>query len=192
MPQFMKEIVAELTHLARRSHDVSQRSGVSVRMSVANYENLVSNALRRVDPTRRKAGRAAHQRSGRRRRLDDRQDRARRARRGARRSGRRQADAERDLDDVQPLLLGARNSSGWSLAFDNGLSVEASEMMPSMDYVHQLSHLEGVGDAVDKLGVAGNPAAVASAVEFVLEGLASQPQAEQRRTAAVPARYQPG
>ena len=44
MPQFMKEIVAELTHLARRSHDISQRSGVSVRMSVANYENLVSNA----------------------------------------------------------------------------------------------------------------------------------------------------
>src|ERR687884_1315897 len=47
VPQFMKEIVAELTHVARRSHDVSQRSGVSVRMSVANYENLVSNALRR-------------------------------------------------------------------------------------------------------------------------------------------------
>src|SRR5918997_1533071 len=46
VPLFMKEIVAELTHLARRSHDVSQRSGVSVRMSVANYENIVSNATR--------------------------------------------------------------------------------------------------------------------------------------------------
>ncbi len=44
-------------------------------------------------------------------------------------------------------------------------------MMPAMDYVHQLSHLEGMGDAVSKLGVGGNPAAVASAVEFVLEGL---------------------
>ncbi|MGD9712187.1 MAG: sigma 54-interacting transcriptional regulator, partial [Thermomicrobiales bacterium] len=43
-PDFMKEIVAELTHQARRSQDVSQRSGVSVRMSVANYENLISNA----------------------------------------------------------------------------------------------------------------------------------------------------
>src|SRR6188472_4128443 len=48
VPTFMKEIVAELTHLARRSHDVSQRSGVSVRMSVANYENIVSNATRRA------------------------------------------------------------------------------------------------------------------------------------------------
>ena len=33
VPKFMKEIVAELTHQARHSHDVSQRSGVSVRMS---------------------------------------------------------------------------------------------------------------------------------------------------------------
>src|SRR3954447_16802351 len=31
VPQFMKEIVAEVTHLARRSSEISQRSGVSVR-----------------------------------------------------------------------------------------------------------------------------------------------------------------
>ncbi|MFM8592908.1 MAG: sigma 54-interacting transcriptional regulator, partial [Chloroflexota bacterium] len=37
VPGFMKEIVAEITHAARRSPDVSQRSGVSVRMTVANY-----------------------------------------------------------------------------------------------------------------------------------------------------------
>ncbi len=48
VPAFMQEIIAELTHLARRSHDVSQRSGVSVRMIVANYENIVSNATRRA------------------------------------------------------------------------------------------------------------------------------------------------
>ena len=48
VPNFMKDVVAELTHQARHSHDVSQRSGVSVRMSVANYENLVSNSIRRA------------------------------------------------------------------------------------------------------------------------------------------------
>jgi magnesium chelatase subunit I len=57
------------------------------------------------------------------------------------------------------------------LAFENGLSVEASELMPSMDYVHQLSHLDGMREGVDKLNVGGNPAAVASAIEFILEGL---------------------
>jgi len=48
VPRFMKEIVAEITHEARRSPDVSQRSGVSARVSISNYENLVSNATRRA------------------------------------------------------------------------------------------------------------------------------------------------
>src|SRR6266511_1301651 len=47
-PAYMKEIVAELTHLARKSPDISQRSGVSVRVSICNYENLAANAVRRA------------------------------------------------------------------------------------------------------------------------------------------------
>src|SRR5216684_221162 len=46
-PQFMKEVIAEVTQLARRSNDISQRSGVSVRVSVSNFENVLSNASRR-------------------------------------------------------------------------------------------------------------------------------------------------
>ena len=49
VPQYMREIIAEITHLARRSHDISQRSGVSVRMSIANYENVIANAAKRFD-----------------------------------------------------------------------------------------------------------------------------------------------
>src|SRR5207302_2338016 len=48
VPAFMTEIVAELSHVARRHPQVSQKSGVSVRVSTANYENLESNALRRA------------------------------------------------------------------------------------------------------------------------------------------------
>src|SRR3954463_1666488 len=47
VPAYMKEIVAEVTHLARRSSDISQRSGVSVRVSICNFESLEANALRR-------------------------------------------------------------------------------------------------------------------------------------------------
>ncbi|MGB2854451.1 MAG: sigma 54-interacting transcriptional regulator, partial [Dehalococcoidia bacterium] len=47
IPQFMKEIVAEITRQARGSSDISQRSGVSVRVSISNYENILSNAIRR-------------------------------------------------------------------------------------------------------------------------------------------------
>jgi magnesium chelatase subunit I len=166
----MKEIVAELTHVARRSHDVSQRSGVSVRMSVANYENLVSNALRRSI------------------RLGEKQAAPRVSDLAAvvsSTTGKIELEGLGEVREdqvVDKLLQSAivttfnryfsvRQFERLVLAFDNGLTVEASEMMPAMDYVHQLSHLEGVSDAVDKLGVAGNPAAVASAVEFVLEGL---------------------
>src|SRR5437870_773200 len=48
VPEYMKEIVAEITRLARRSPDVNQRSGVSVRASIADYESLLANALRRA------------------------------------------------------------------------------------------------------------------------------------------------
>ena len=47
-PQYMREVIAEITALARRSPDINQRSGVSVRVSIANYETLVSNAVRRA------------------------------------------------------------------------------------------------------------------------------------------------
>ena len=48
VPPFMKEIVAEVSQLARRSTHLNQRSGVSVRLSIANYETLVASALRRA------------------------------------------------------------------------------------------------------------------------------------------------
>ena len=46
-PSFMEEIVAEISHSARTNANVSQRSGVSVRVSVSNQELLAANAVRR-------------------------------------------------------------------------------------------------------------------------------------------------
>src|SRR5207245_1319641 len=43
VPRFMQEIVEEASRLARSSGHVNQSSGVSVRMSIANYENMLSN-----------------------------------------------------------------------------------------------------------------------------------------------------
>src|SRR5215467_9517519 len=48
VPAFMGEIVAEISQQARRSPHNNQRSGVSVRLSIANYETLVANATRRA------------------------------------------------------------------------------------------------------------------------------------------------
>ncbi|MGK2928382.1 MAG: sigma 54-interacting transcriptional regulator [Acidimicrobiales bacterium] len=48
MPGYMSQIVATLSHLARESPHVNQRSGVSVRLTVSNHEVLVANAARRA------------------------------------------------------------------------------------------------------------------------------------------------
>ncbi len=46
-PYFMKEILEETARLARNNPAINQQSGVSVRMSIANCENMVSNSERR-------------------------------------------------------------------------------------------------------------------------------------------------
>src|SRR5213078_1774254 len=48
VPEFMSEIVGTLSQRARSSPHVNQRSGVSVRLSIANHETLVANAARRA------------------------------------------------------------------------------------------------------------------------------------------------
>jgi magnesium chelatase subunit I len=48
VPPYLKEVVAEISQLARRSTHLNQRSGVSVRLSIANYETLVANSVRRA------------------------------------------------------------------------------------------------------------------------------------------------
>src|SRR6266404_4484475 len=48
VPQFLKEIVAQMTMEARGSNEINQASGVSVRVTINNYETLISNAEKRA------------------------------------------------------------------------------------------------------------------------------------------------
>jgi magnesium chelatase subunit I len=48
IPWFIEDIVARVSHVARKSHVISQSSGVSVRLSIANFETVVASALRRT------------------------------------------------------------------------------------------------------------------------------------------------
>ena len=47
VPPFVKEVLEETARLARSSSAINQASGVSVRMSIANFENVISSAERR-------------------------------------------------------------------------------------------------------------------------------------------------
>jgi len=48
VPWFIDDIVARVSHVARQSPLISQKSGVSVRLSIANYETVIASALRRA------------------------------------------------------------------------------------------------------------------------------------------------
>lgn len=47
-PSFMEEVNEELTRQARQSRHINQKSGVSARFSIANYETLAASAMHRA------------------------------------------------------------------------------------------------------------------------------------------------
>ncbi len=48
MPSFMANLIAAISHVARSHPQVNAKSGVSVRMTIANYEAIIANAQRRA------------------------------------------------------------------------------------------------------------------------------------------------
>jgi magnesium chelatase subunit I len=60
VPRFMKEILGHLTFEARKSNEINQSSGVSVRVTINNYESIISNAeIARLDAKRMKSSLAS-------------------------------------------------------------------------------------------------------------------------------------
>ena len=169
-PRFMKEIVAEITHLARKSSDVSQRSGVSVRMSIANYENLVANALKRAIRLNEKdaaprisdlsalisstMGKIELESVG-----ESREDKV--------------VDKliHQAVVNVFARYFNIAEFEDVVASFEGGRKLEASPLQPSMTYVMAGSQSESMKAALQTIGAQGNPAVVASGVEFILEGL---------------------
>ena len=56
-------------------------------------------------------------------------------------------------------------------AFEDGRIVHTGADVPSSEYTDLLTSMNGLREALAELGVGETPAGVASAVEFVLEGL---------------------
>jgi magnesium chelatase subunit I len=55
--------------------------------------------------------------------------------------------------------------------FKAGLSTEVSDQMPSENYVKIMKSIDGLSRSVAKLDTGENPALIASAMEFIFEGL---------------------
>jgi magnesium chelatase subunit I len=183
-PVFMLELIAELTQLARRSPEVSQRSGVSVRVSIANLETLGASAVKRA--VRLGESEAAP-------RISDLPALV------ASTAGKIELETlgdETPEDRVVDRLLtrAIHNVFGRLVdideldevvdAFEDGLTLETGDMTPSADYVRWMRETPGFEPVIKRLGADGSPAAIASAVEFVVEGLHLNRRLNKDRTGA--------
>jgi magnesium chelatase subunit I len=173
VPKFMAEIVATFSQLARQSPHINQRSGVSVRLSVTNYETMVASAVRRA--LRLGEPEAVP-------RIVDLESLP------ASTSGKVEVetiDEGRDGHVIERLVqqsvvtvfkatVPGEKLRAASADFDSGSVVHAGDDIVAAKLVSSLEELPGLRDVVMTLpGMSGNesPGALASGIEFVLEGL---------------------
>lgn len=171
IPQFMKEILAHMTFEARNSNEINQGSGVSVRVTINNYESLISNAEKRA--LRLKEGEVVP-------RISDLHSLL------ASTSGKIELEyvgEDKKEDELVEKLLKRAVSKVFDQCFDlnslqeaveyfnSGWGVEVSDVMPSQDYLEGIKEIPGLKEAIRSLGTLESPALMASATEFILEGL---------------------
>jgi len=170
VPQYMKEIIAEITHLARKSPDINQRSGVSVRASIANYETILSNAIRRAVKLGEKLAVPRisdlpyiHSSTSGKIELESFEE----------------TKEEKVIDDlIKKAVLNVFNRyyqvaklEGVVAQFSGGFSVEVSDMKNAKSYMHNIKEMMGLTNVVKVVADSERPETIAAAVEFVLEGL---------------------
>src|SRR6204780_3157394 len=175
VPPFMKEVVAEVSHLARRSTHLNQRSGVSVRLSIANYETLIASAVRRALRTGEPVAVP---------RISD------LAALAPSTQGKIEVDAmeEGHEDEVVAQLVAAATLAVFRrrvtlddpqaivAAFHDQVVVHVGDDLPSAAYLAVLADVPELEPPTRKLAgpeaaEAESPALMASALEFLLEGL---------------------
>ena len=169
VPAFMTEIIAEISQQARKSPHVNQRSGVSARMSITNYETLVANATRRaliagereVVPRVTDLDAIVASTAGK-VEIETIED------------GREEYVLDRIVKaavlDVFRARVKAEHLGAVVGAFEGGVTVNTGEDVPVAEYVSVMTTL-AMAPILSDLEVGESPAAVAAAVEFVLEGM---------------------
>lgn len=171
IPEYMEQVVAEITFQARSSPDVSQASGVSVRMSIANYETLVASAVRRA--LRNHEDEAVPRVSD----LDALQA-STNGKLELEYAGVERSEAEllegmarRAVHVVFDELVQPDDLAPVVKAFEEGWQVEVSAEMSAADYLVGLDEIDGLRDAAERLAGGSSAGRMAAAIEFLLEGL---------------------
>ncbi len=168
---FMKEIIAQLTFEARASSEINHASGVSVRVTINNYESVIANAERRATRNGESeiaprpsdlysayastVGKLELEYPAEGRNEDELVERL------LNRAVTKVFDRHVKLEALKPVLT----------YFQQGHGVEVSDETPAVDYLEPLRQIKGLQEAVGMLKPGESPGLIAAAVEMVLEGL---------------------
>src|SRR5579862_3027458 len=150
IPGFVKEIVAQITFEARASNEINQSSGVSVRVTINNYESLISNAEKRTIRLGEReivprlsdlhsvlastAGKIELEYAGEDKKDDDLIERL------INRSVLKVFDRYLKLDDLKPVIT----------YFEEGWGVEVSDSASSSEYLDALREVPGLREVVEQ------------------------------------------
>jgi magnesium chelatase subunit I len=171
VPAFMAEVVAEFSQLARQSPHLNQRSGVSVRLTIANYETMVANATRRA--LRNGESAAVPRVSDLQSLISSTQGKVEIE---SLEEGREEVILEQIINAAVLLVFRRRvqlaEPQAVVGAFTEDTVVHAGDDLPASAYAETLELVPALAAPVRSLtGGSEDPAMVASATEFILEGL---------------------
>ncbi|MBI3396667.1 MAG: magnesium chelatase [Spirochaetia bacterium] len=186
VPPFLEQIIEEITVQARINQLVNQKSGVSARLSITNYETLVASARRRALIQERDQGCA---------RLTDLGNLF------ASSSGKIELDPYRDEAVTEYQVISKVIDSAIKEVFQEyfplkkyessleaiarqvyaAKQVEISDSMPADQYKELLKSVPAMFDLVKDKSFDANDQLLASGIEFVLEGMAVNQKLSRRK-----------
>lgn len=172
VPYFMKELIEEISRAARNSKFIDHESGVSARLSIANYRTMLASAKHRAavlgeSPAVPRISDLGHLYSSSLGKLE------------LDLMGSHQMSERQVLDSVLAEAVAtvfAEYVEEHGLAeiaqiFSQGVRIEVGDMLPSSHYARLLERVPPVWDKAFEVNAAENEAVRASCVEFVLAGL---------------------
>jgi magnesium chelatase subunit I len=172
VPYFMREIVEQMSTVARRSKYIDQQSGVSARFSIANYRTMAASARQRgaVLGERPSVPRisdlghlyasslgkleldmmSSHQ-------MSDRQV--------------LESIIAEAVRDVFAEYVERHGLEEIAEIFSKGVKIEVGDLLPSVQYAERLKRVPPAWEKAFEVNASSDPAVRASCVEFVLAGL---------------------
>ena len=172
VPYFMREIIEQISIVARRSKYIDQQSGVSARFSIANYRTMIASARQRAAvlgerPAVPRISDLGHLYSSSLGKLE--LDLM-----GTHQMSERQvfeAIMAEAIRDVFGEYVERHGQEEIAEIFARGVKIEVGDLLPSDAYAERLKRLPPAWDKAFEVNASSDPAVRASCVEFVLAGL---------------------